>query len=48
MADAKTYQELRIPKGGAKAFAEALAAMNDKNAPDKRKTKTAAKKPPKK
>ena len=33
MADAKTYKELQIPKGAAKAFSEALAAQNDKNAP---------------
>ncbi len=48
MADAKTYKELQIPKGGAKAFAEALAAQNDRNAPAKKrapaKKKSAAKK----
>lgn len=38
MVNADTYKELRIPKGGAKAFADALAAQNDKNAPAKRKT----------
>ena len=27
----KTYEELRIPKGGAKAFAAALAEQNDMN-----------------
>ncbi len=43
MVNAETYQELRIPKGGAKAFVEALTAMNDKTAPDKRKP--VAKKP---
>lgn len=46
MVDAETYQELRIPKGGAKAFVEALTAMNDKTAPGK--SKPVAEKPPKK
>lgn len=46
MVDAETYQELRILKGGAKAFVEALTTMNDKTAPSKRKP--VAKKPPKK
>lgn len=38
MADKDTYKELVIPKGGAKAFAEALAKMNDMNAPARKKT----------
>lgn len=46
MVDVNTYQELQIPKGCAKAFVEALTAMNDKTAPDKRKP--VEKEPPKK
>lgn len=44
MADAKTYKELQIPKGAAKAFAEALAAQNDGNAPARRKAPAKKKK----
>ena len=40
----KAYEELRIPKGGAKAFAAALAEQNDMNAPAKRKSGSGAKK----
>lgn len=46
MADASTYKELRIPKGGAKAFYEALTAMNDKTAPGKKNKLEAKKKAP--
>ena len=48
MADAKTYKELKIPKGAVKAFTEALAAQNDKNAPDKKKAPAKKKPAPKK
>ena len=48
MADAKTYKEIKLPKGAGKAFFEAMTAANDGNAPDKKKTtakkKTEAKK----
>lgn len=48
MADAKTYKELQIPKGAAKAFAEALTKQNDGNAPARRKAPAKKKQAPKK
>ena len=48
MADAKTYKELQIPKGAAKAFAEALTKQNDGNAPARRKAPAKRKQAPKK
>ncbi len=46
MKDAKSYKELQVPKGGAKAFAAALAEMNDDNAPARKKKPATAKKKP--
>lgn len=48
MADAKTYKELQIPKGAAKAFAAALAEQNDRNAPGRKKPPVKKKPAPKK
>ena len=37
MTDAENYKELVIPKGGAKAFYDALTAMNDATCPSRKK-----------
>ena len=44
MADAKTYKEIKLPKGAGKAFFEAMTAANDGNAPNNKKKTTAKKK----
>ena len=44
MTDAKNYKELQIPKGGAKAFYDALTAMNDATCPARKKKPATAKK----
>lgn len=43
MVDAKTYKELQIPKGAARAFMEALTKQNDGNAPGRKKSTTTKK-----
>ena len=48
MTDAKNFKEPKIPKGAAKAFFEAMTAMNDGNAPTRRKAPTKKKAPAKK
>ena len=48
MADTKAYKELQIPKGGARAFSEALAKLNDLNTPPKKKAPAKKKPAPKK